>query len=278
MPKISILVTSRVEGNTNSEIFSLFESLSNQSFDHRNFEVLIKYDTDDSLADEVIRKIELMHYPFSIYTCKGVRGRGYIDIHDGYNMLLNMVHPDSEIIGAMADDFRVVRNWDKAILDSSQGLGEFFIIHQRPHPRKEWPNGIGNNYDGMKEFDMSNNMFDSSELHIIDEAPLWSKGLIKQLSRLDLGVFPVSFTDAWTVCLEYVLWNIYQIRLTAFLDKIYITRTTGPMDQDDNERWHTDRKVNFEYINSQEFIIKINHQARCISEAVKNELHDSLSK
>lgn len=263
--KIAILVTSRVEGNVNHNLMTLLDSLQKFTQFPETIEVLIKYDYCDQHADQRLSDIANRNYPFKVFQCRGPRGRGYIDIHHGYNLLLPEVSKDVEIVGAMADDFTVRQGWNQDIWIAAHLTElEHFIIHQRPHPRKKW-NGADNKYDSALDvqFDMSNDMFDSADLHIIDEAPMWSKKLIDVV-----GYFPVSFTDAWTVCLEHVLWNKYGLDLTQFVREIGIERKTCDVDQPGDPRWDGDRKTNFDYIKSDEFKQIVQQQAEKISQTL----------
>lgn len=251
-PRISIIVTSRAHGNPNHSLIKLLESLKENTSNPAILEVLVKYDSDDCDFPSVRNSIESGSYPFGVKFCIGLRGRGYIDIHNGYNLLLKMVSKSSLVVGAMADDFTVVKGWDDHVMRAQDKAGKFFIIHQRPHPfMRMTVEGIVTKLrkdPETRKFWMEADMFDASDLHIIDEAPLWSKSLLDVVKE-----FPVSFTDAWTLALEHVLWREYQINITQFLDEIVINRTTCEVDQPGHDRWHTDRKINFDFIKSDEF-------------------------
>ncbi len=93
---------------------------------------------------------------------------------------------------------------------------------------------------------------------------MWSPKLLRACSLLDMGmgIFPVSFTDAWTICLEHELWRNHQVDITRFTQGIAINRTTCEVDQPGNERWDTDRKTNFEFIKSEAFRSAVREQAR----------------
>ena len=251
---ISILVTSRIEGNVNHRLEILLDSLKVSTNHPDQLEVLIKYDNDDYAAQGEALRIINAKYPFRILCEDGPRGRGYIDIHNGYNQLLSSVNPNTNGIIAMADDFTCNGGWDDALMKAIEGAGEYFIVHQRPHPRNLIPS-----YQGPM-FDMSNDMFEAEDLHIIDEAPAWSPALIKAVKH-----FPVSFTDAWTLCLEYVLYHDHQINVTKFLPELFINRTTCEVDQPGDARWNGDRKTNFDYIKSSGFRRVVMNQAEEIA-------------
>lgn len=261
---ISILITSRVEGNVNHNLKRLLDSLHQFTSHPSEIEVLVKYDDDDPHAYKEANEIINARYPFRIACETGKRGRGYIDIHHGYNQLFKIVSPKSKIICAMADDFTVNARWDDAVYKAIEGAGDYFIIHQRPHPRAKWDDKLGILSPGEEAFCMSDDMFNAENLHIIDEAPLWSIKLLnkaKEALNAEGLVFPVSFTDAWTVCLEHVLWTGYGINITRFMPNIFINRFTCEVDQPEDTRWNTDRKENFSFINSPKFRGQVSAQA-----------------
>ena len=263
---ISVIVTSRVEGNVNHNLKELIRSLAEHSRHPENIELLVKFDYDDYQSDPLVREIQDMEHPFEIKSCLGPRGKGYTDIHRGYNQLLPIISQKTKIVIAMADDFRAERDWDNALRNAAQDAGDYFIIHQRPHPipREEFLKHHNNKTWGPN-FDMTNDMFDGTNLYIIDEAPAWSPALLKACRFTSDEVFPVSFTDAWTLCLEYCLWHEHQINITRFLPDLFISRKTCEVDQPGNERWYTDRKDNFNYIKSDDFRIFVSHQAQAIA-------------
>jgi len=259
--KKSIIVTSRVQGNKNHRLPILLDTLKENTREINDIEVLIKYDDDDEHAHDLYHRIygsAWEKYPFKMKQIFGKRGRGYIDIHKGYNSLLKFVSNETKIIVAMADDFTVEKDWDIKMDDCVKDAGDYFIIHQRPHPPITRPNF------SHEKFDVSYNPFYSEDLHIIDEAPAWSKALIDAVKD-----FPLSFTDAWTLCVERVLWFKHDIRLTRFTDGLIINRYTSEVDQPENDRWNTDRKTNFDYMKTQEFRNIIEEQSQRIAEAMK---------
>jgi len=112
MAKISILVCSRISGNKNFGLPNLLDSLQRMSSNCDNFEVLVKFDSDDQKVPGVLPK--LTGYPFKIKYVIEPRGRGYLDLHVSYNRLFSKADAGSIIIGAMADDFVITqRGWDE---------------------------------------------------------------------------------------------------------------------------------------------------------------------
>ena len=257
-PLISVVVCSRVEGNENSNLIALLESIQTMTCDPSVIEILIKFDDDDNLALQNIDR--LSEFDFTIKYCTGKRLRGYIDIHHGYCQAFEMASPTSIVVGALADDFTViVKDWDKKILEHSHHFPDnIFFIHQREHPRYCNTDMMQRNTDVPLSFDGSTseskcfldwNFHQFPNLYIVDEAPFWGRAIIDATG----GFGPVSFTDAWTLALEHILWNQHHINRTIFMEEGLIQRTTGEMDQPSNIRWDTDRASNFDYINSEEF-------------------------
>lgn len=262
MKRIAVLINSRVEGNLNFGLINLLKSMIENSKDLDQIEVLVKFDSCDPWAGDIISQI--MRMPISIKYIIEPRGRGYIDIHHGYNRLLMHIDPQVYLIGAMADDFLVEKGWDEAMIKliPSPIYQDLYIIHQRPHPPTSRVNY------GSKMFNMDYPMFDKLEdLYIVDEAPFWSRELLFTTSWLGGGL---SFTDGWTLALEYVLWHKYGLKITLFTDKLRIKRITHPgIDTSNNPRWNTDRKENFEYIKTKYFRDIVEHQARNVYLTIK---------
>lgn len=283
---ISVIVTSRVQGNINSNLPELIRSLAEHSDSPEDIELLVKFDVDDDLARDLHTEINNKELPFPIKIAYGPRGRGYIDIHHGYNQLLPMLYSKTKIVIAMADDFRAEHHWDHQLRQAAKDAGDYFIIHQRPHPvlleehiKRDRHFKLGGE-NIFKDFDMSINPFiHGDNLYIIDEAPAWSPALLKAciiasdpniFTALESNlIFPLSFTDAWTLCMEYILCHDEHINITKFLDKNYISRQTCEVDQSNNIRWSTDRKINFDYIKSTEFRTVIENQAHLLAQAIR---------
>lgn len=264
MNKIAVLVNCRIEGNPNCGLLRLLESIASHSSNLQEIEVLIKFDTCDRNVPSMLRNIrKAPRYKYIIEP----RGRGYIDIHHGYNRLLMHLDPRAEIIGAMGDDFTVRPGWDRALLEqyapNSDEIDRFMIIHQRHHPPSD-------------RFDFKSNpfylnypVFDKMEnLYVVDEAPFWSRQLIFASTWLGGGL---SFTDGWTLALEYCLWKNHQINITKFTDQQYIDRVVHPVvDTPKSPRWTGDRAKNFEYIRSSYFRSIIENQAENVALRILN--------
>jgi hypothetical protein len=290
---ISVVVTCRVEGNHNSDLVGLLNSLSKFCASPTNFEVLVKFDDDDPLARNVANN--LPNYRFPVKCCFGPRLRGYIDIHHGYAQAFQMADPNSTVVGAMADDFKaIVYAWDAQILEASrQYKDNIFFLHGRPHP---WCNYVqyregcpflikdmyfipGNAVTGsiplpqdihsyrQDKFFMDWKFEEMDKLYIIDEAPFWGREVVNICD----GFGPISFTDAWTLVLEHLLWNRHGIKRTVFLEEEFITRKVVPeIDCEEAPRWNTDRAYNFNYIKSPEFMAVMEKQAADVAARINH--------
>jgi len=237
-PKISLLIASRIEGNKNHNLELLLDDLRAKCSDLENFEVLIKFDDDDDLLcyiDEFDAFLNLSGIKCKVLVSP--RGRGYADVHKGYSELMQLVSPSSFIIGAIADDFRVItQDWDKILIDTS-GHRDLFIIH--PHKTNENVN--------------IDNLIDT----IHDESSFWSKQLI-YLCQCQWWIYA---TDAWTTALEYWL-SYYRTNYTLLTHiSMFQRKFNGAIDTHENtERWKV-RDETFKFTRSPFFKEMVRLQA-----------------
>ncbi|MFC1948653.1 hypothetical protein ACFLW0_00530 [Chloroflexota bacterium] len=250
MAKISLLVCSRVSGNKNFMLFDLLDSLKKMSSSYDNFEVLVKFDSDDRKVGRVVRKLK--DYPFIIKHIIEARGRGYLDLHIFYNRLFSHVDEKSIIIGAVADDFEIIQEgWDEIILSKAKIFpDQIFIIHGRPHP----PTTRQNCQE--QKFSLDFDIDSLEDLLIIDEAPLWSRKV------MDICGGFLNETDCWALLLEYFLWHRCGINRTIFLDQPFSYRKTrDEVDQQFARRWWTDRAWIFNLLRSHSYKSLVEQQA-----------------
>ena len=252
MKIISLLVCSRISGNKNYSLFNLLESLKLMSSNYKNFEVLIKFDSDDKKVAKILPKLN--NYPFKIKYLIEPRGRGYLDLHVFYNRLFSLVDERSVVVGAMGDDFVITeKGWDGIILSKTNVFSDkIFIIHGRPHPPIS-----RENYQEQKfylDFDINN----LENLYIIDEAPFWSKKLIDICG----GFGSTLSTDAWTLSLEYSLFHRCGVNRTIFLKQPIAYRIIkDEIDQKMSIRWWTDRAEFFAFMRSSFYHTFVGQQA-----------------
>ncbi|MFC1862206.1 hypothetical protein ACFLX6_02850 [Chloroflexota bacterium] len=250
MALISILVCSRISGNKNFGLPNLLESFKLMSSNYDNFEVLVKFDSDDKKVPKILPKLDT--YPFKVKYLIEPRGRGYLDLHVFYTSLFSKLDERSVVLGAMGDDFVITQEgWDEIILSKVNTFpDQIFIIHGRPHPPES-----RENYQEQKfylDFDINS----LEDLHIIDEAPLWSRRL------LDICGGFLNETDCWTLILEYFLWHRCGINRTVFLDQPFSYRhTRDDIDQQIALRWWTDRAWIFDFLRSRFYQSLVEQQA-----------------
>lgn len=254
---ISIFVTSRIAGNKNSNLEKLVTSIRDQSFSTSDIEILVKFDDDDRLANDVISKIK--KFDITIKYAFGPRKRGYIDIHHGYSQLIPKADNNSKIFICMADDFIVKKNWDieyrKFIHKCNR---EFFIIHQRPHPYSD------RNFIKLSKYNTGYYGDSWGDIYIIDEAPAWSASLIRLINNFG----PISFTDLFTLDLEAKLGE-KKINITYFTSNETIYRTLHKdIDIPGTQRWNNDREINMKFAHSENF----NYQMKEISELILSKM------
>ena len=263
MAMISLLVCSRISGNKNWSLLNLLDSLRCMSSNYKNFEILVKFDSDDKKVRRVLPRLDT--YPFKIKYIIEPRGRGYIDLHVSYNRLFSLIDKRSIVIGAMADDFEIIqKRWDEVILSKAEKFpDQIFIIHGRPHPPSS-----RKNYEEQKfylDFDVNN----LEDLAIIDEAPFWGRKLLNICG----GLGHISFTDAWTLYLEYFLFHKYKIKRTLFVEHPVVYRKLHEeIDKPISSRWWTDRAYNFAFMRSSFYKILVEHQALNVYLNLKSDI------
>lgn len=260
MSMISLLVCSRISGNKNFSLLNLLESLKQMSTNYENFEVLVKFDNDDKKVRRVLPKLD--SYPFKIKYIIEPRGRGYVDLHVFYNRLFSQVDERSVVIGAVADDFEITQEgWDEVVLSKTNAFqDQIFMIHGRPHPPY-----YRENYQEQRFFlDFDINSLE--DLEIVDEAPLWGRKLLDICG----GFGHLSFTDVWTLMLEWYLFHRCGINRTVFLEQpIMHRRTRDDIDQQGATRWWTDRAENFAFVRGNFYNTLVEQQALNIYSYIK---------
>jgi len=103
------------------------------------------------------------------------------------------------------------------------------------------------------------------DLAIIDEAPLWSRKLLDICG----GFGHLSFTDAWTLMLEYYLYHRCGLDRTIFLDQPIITRVLNDEIDKGPGRWYTSRAENFAFAKGNFYKTQVEHQALNIYAYIK---------
>ena len=263
---ISLLITSRIEGNPNWGLPNLLQSLVDYSADHNNFEVLVKFDTCDPKVPDYLP--QLKNYPFAVKHIIEPRGRGYIDIHIGYTRTMMLADDRSTVMGAFADDFVVTQsNWDTTVLaETTHFEDDIYIIHQRPHPCFYRP------HFQKQPFYPHFNLDQIDELAIVDEGPFWSRKLLEICG----GLGHVSFTDAWTLVIQWYLYQNHGLNRTRFLEQPLVYRVLDAgVDSPEADRWDTDRRINFDFIASDFYRTMVQNQARNVAMNIQLETIES---
>jgi phenolic acid decarboxylase len=253
---IALLVTSRIEGNPNWGLPNLLDSLVDHSANYRNFEVLVKFDSCDSKVASYLP--QLKKYPFAVKHIVEPRGRGYIDIHIGYTRAMMLADKRVTVMGAYADDFVATRHhWDATVLAETKHFeDDIYLIHQRPHPCYYRPNFQ------EQPFYPHFNLDHIDEMAVVDEGPFWSRKLLEICG----GLGHVSFTDVWTVFLQWFLYHDFGINRTRFLKEPQIHRVLhDAVDTRQADRWESDRRINFEFIAGQFYRNMVKKQARNVA-------------
>lgn len=252
-PKISLIINSRVEGNVNHGLRDLLDDLTAMTKDMSNIEVLVKFDECDSKVEDYGRDLFYLYaqkHHLSIKRVITPRRRGYADLHCGYADLMPHVAESSIMVGAIADDMRVIHEgWDELLLKTA-GNKKLFIIH--PHKANE--NVNINNLEGT----------------VHDESPFWSKELI-HLCQCNWWIYA---TDAWTTAIEYWL-KQYKCDITLLTHiGIFRRKFNGAIDTQQNTKRWTVRSDMFKFTTTPFFQKMIRLQAL----SVAKEIHPFYAK
>jgi len=216
------------------------------SSNYENFELLVKFDSDDKGVRKVLPKLDT--YPFKVKYLIEPRGRGYVDLHVFFNRLFPMIDDRSVVLGNMGDDFEIIQEgWDEIVLSKTNIFpDQIYIIHDYREAYEE--------QRFYQDFDINT----IGGPIIFDEASLWSRKLLEICN----GFGHVSFTDAWTVMLEYYLFHRCGINRTIFLEKPLVKRRSkAQVDGQSALRWWTERASNFDFIRSPFYKTLVEQQA-----------------
>lgn len=265
---ISLIVCSRISGNKNSQLDELISSLVEHTRKPENVELLIKFDNDDDTFG-AIQWIQGEQVPFAVRFINGPREDGYTSIHHGYSALLKIANEKSRIVGAVADDMKcIMPGWD-LLLEKKTAMEDFFFVHGRPHPLTAYPKGLNpslRTIDNTPEpFNVSYTIEKMADLYVIDEAPFWSRHLLRACG----DDFLVSFTDCWTLALEKVLFDNHAMNITRFTPMLFSRKVNKDIDTVLNtHRWFAEREKNFKYIASKAFASRLSDQAASVAEGI----------
>lgn len=245
----SAILTCRIKENGDSNLPGLLESIKKNSDNFGNFEVLIKFDTDDYNVPAMARTFP--NYPFRINHIVDRRGRGANDMHLGYTTLLMIANPATEFFVTLSDDFEVLPKWDSILLSSLDTIGEegtpfkgwvletlkgvhdVFILQHSIHP----------NATMEKKFNMDWNWDDIGLITGLEIAPAFSKKLI----QLCGGFGHMSFTDAWAMLLQHELYHRHSLNITRFTNQEYATRNLQGVGMDIVEQANRSGQATFNF-------------------------------
>lgn len=128
---LSLILTSRVHGNPDSNISRLLNGLKDCGGTKDNCEVLIKYDSDDIAApdDEYFKQ-----FPFTVKRFVWSRGEGRNSIHLDHFYLFAQRDMRSRFMLLCADDFSFTR---KGFIDDILSVKDEFCFVGSKRPRVE---------------------------------------------------------------------------------------------------------------------------------------------
>ena len=128
---LTIILTSRVKGNKDSNMDNLLTSLKECGGDDTNCEVLIKYDSDDDLQPD---EKYFSKFPFTVKKFVWSRGEGRHSFHLDHFYLFSQRNLDSRFILLCADDFTFTK---KNFIDDILKIEEEYCFVGPRRPRVE---------------------------------------------------------------------------------------------------------------------------------------------
>lgn len=234
---VSIILSSRVKNNPDSNIHRLLKSIQSCGGDIENCEVLIKYDCDDDEKP----KDEEFNYPFNIKTFTWNRYDGRYSLHIDYQYLFLEIDKRSKLVINIADDFYFTRT---SIFNELLSITDDYTIIFC-HDHKESENDI--DYRLYKKF------FNDCELMVM------STKLITILGGF--GFQPN--TDNWTQLLHVILIQKYNINISKKVE-VYYERSTSQTDWLNKKEYSIIRTYDFTKYNKEFYFDFVEQQSKNI--------------
>ncbi len=238
---ITIMLGCRAEGNSNSNLHDFLLALAANAESKDNYEVLIKFDEDDTYLESLYQIIVKFANCINIKTIVTPRGQGYSDLHKAYLDLLLISNSNSKLYWVLSDDAMVIGYcWDRKLLQvAEEHENQTFVITPCNKP-------------------FYSDMSSEEALNIMDNYPVWSAAWIATC-----GGFGYTFsTDGWT---NLLCWDIYHktgvdcrkevkdlITPIGAIRGIQIIRNQHENDMPGSERWSTTRKSMIEKVLSRQ--------------------------
>lgn len=247
-PLISIVMSCRIAGNTNSMLPNCMKSLMQHAADARQFEVLIKFDDDDADVQKTLEAAKQSGANISHIITP--RGKGYFDLHKAYMDLFAMASPSSQLFWVISDDMEVhTQDWDQHLIDA-----------WKPHAH------LSCVLHAKKLMDLQKAHY-SRAIVRCDAYPIWSR---KWLASAGFG-FTFS-TDGWTSLLEYLLFRDHGVDSRIAVPGIRLYRHTDDMiDSEQSDRWTNERQTMIDLVESDNLKSIINELVRGLAEKIKAE-------
>lgn len=229
---MSILVSSRVDGNPDSNIDALISSTIYNREPGEKVEFLIKYDSDDTKKHD---DNYFKNYPIPIRTFTWGRMEGRHSLHTTYEYLFTNIHECSRLIMIGSDDFVFTRRG--FITEAFNVMERYCMITGTGTASHFVSNGTFNCHAGPAD-DFYKFRYDYREL----KADVYRKAVFNRYKNMGL-VIPIfsrellevaqnfgwqANSDSWMLLLESIFWDMFGIKLLKFLPVWYAR--TGRID------------------------------------------------
>lgn len=103
---LTLILTSRVKGNKDSNLDNMLSSLQKCGANEENCEVLIKFDSDDDMQPD---ELQFLKFPFKVKKFIWSRGEGRHGFHLDHFYLFSQRNLKSKFVLLCADDFTFIK-------------------------------------------------------------------------------------------------------------------------------------------------------------------------
>jgi hypothetical protein len=212
---ITICIPSRKSKNLSSNLKNFLDSLDlNTSDDEKlNVEVILKFDSDDSIPDFILYK----QYSFDIKYTQYPRGSGRHEINNFINYMSEMRNDRSRFIMNMADDFVIKRPFISNLLKCEES---YKIFGGMTRGRGEQRGGDSDIYrDDFIQLPIGANFrdYNSWSQAIAHYCPIISTKLLEVMGHFTI----IPTADAYIMCVAMCLFKDYGVNIWSDIESFY---------------------------------------------------------
>ena len=206
MPILSLMMMCRVRYYNNSKaegtLFSFLESMEKNLKNKEKVELLIKFDSNDKQAIDLIGKNYFKQFSFVIKPVVLHRWEGVFSASFVFSHLLTLTNQSSHFIGICTDDCMAHDNWEGIINSLEKEINNNYIIFvSHNHENTETKLKSCSDYRVNTEW---------HESFLTDPYPIISRKILEICGYYGFG----REVDAWPTLLNVILYNKYGVNIS----------------------------------------------------------------